>query len=207
MGKTPWRRAWQPPPVFSTENPTTEEAGGLRSLGLQRSDMTEVTERAARRSSCRVRRRRRQRCQARQGCTSLLLRRPRLLVWCETILRVTARLSRRVCSHARAHESNLANAHSEMFNKPSSTASGDAQELSFISLGRDKWVSDSSPQHPTRRPHAALGVRFAQGLSWHTPRLLKGNGFGGLEAVNPVKCRVLAPRPFGPVLMRCQLVL
>ena len=35
--KTPWRRAWQPPPVFLPgESPGTEEPGVLQSIGLQR---------------------------------------------------------------------------------------------------------------------------------------------------------------------------
>ena len=39
VGKIPWRRAWQPTPVFSPgESPWTEEPGGL-----QESNMTEVT--------------------------------------------------------------------------------------------------------------------------------------------------------------------
>ena len=37
----PWRRAWQPAPVFLLEeSPWTEEPGGLQSMGL---DMTEAT--------------------------------------------------------------------------------------------------------------------------------------------------------------------
>ena len=35
--KIPWRRAWQPTPVFLPgESPWTEEPGGLQSTGLQR---------------------------------------------------------------------------------------------------------------------------------------------------------------------------
>ena len=35
--KIPWRRAWQPTPVFLPgESPWTEEPGGLQSIGLQR---------------------------------------------------------------------------------------------------------------------------------------------------------------------------
>ena len=35
--KVPWRRAWQPTPVFLPgESPWTEESGGLQSMGLQR---------------------------------------------------------------------------------------------------------------------------------------------------------------------------
>ena len=35
--KTPWRRKWQPTPVFFPgESPWTEEPGGLQSMGLQR---------------------------------------------------------------------------------------------------------------------------------------------------------------------------
>ena len=189
-----------PSSILHGESHGQRRLAGDGPWGCKELNMTEVTEHAARRISCRVRRRRRQSCQARQGCMSLLPRRPGLLAWCETILRVTARLGRCVCCHAGAHESNLANAHSEMFNETSSTASGDTQELSFISLGRDKWVSDTSPRHPTRHPNAALGIWFAQGLSWHMQRLLKGNGFEGLEAVNSVECRVVAAQPFGPVL-------
>ena len=37
VGKTSWRRAWQPTPVFlSGESTWTEEPGGLQSMGLQR---------------------------------------------------------------------------------------------------------------------------------------------------------------------------
>ena len=37
VGKIPWRRAWQPIPVFLPgESPWTEEPGGLQSLRLQR---------------------------------------------------------------------------------------------------------------------------------------------------------------------------
>ena len=37
VGTIPWRRAWQPTPVFLPgESPWTEEPGGLQSMGLQR---------------------------------------------------------------------------------------------------------------------------------------------------------------------------
>ena len=37
IGKIPWRRAWQPTPVFLPgESPWKEEPGGLQSMGLQR---------------------------------------------------------------------------------------------------------------------------------------------------------------------------
>ena len=37
VGKIPWRRAWQPTPVFLPgESPWMEEPGGLQSMGLQR---------------------------------------------------------------------------------------------------------------------------------------------------------------------------
>ena len=36
VGKIPWRRAWQPTPVFSRRIPWTEEPGKLQSIGLQR---------------------------------------------------------------------------------------------------------------------------------------------------------------------------
>ena len=37
LGKIPWRRAWQPTPVFLPgESPWTEEPGGLQSTGLPR---------------------------------------------------------------------------------------------------------------------------------------------------------------------------
>ena len=40
-GKTPWRRAWQPTPVFLPgASPWSEEPGGLQFMGPQR-DMTE----------------------------------------------------------------------------------------------------------------------------------------------------------------------
>ena len=36
IGKIPWRRAWQPTPVFLLgESPWTEEPGGLQSMGSQ----------------------------------------------------------------------------------------------------------------------------------------------------------------------------
>ena len=41
VGKIPWRRAWQPTPVFlPRESPWTEEPGGLQFMGSQR-DRTE----------------------------------------------------------------------------------------------------------------------------------------------------------------------
>ena len=37
VGKIPWRRAWQPTPVFLLEeSPWTQEPGGLQSMGSQR---------------------------------------------------------------------------------------------------------------------------------------------------------------------------
>ena len=37
VGKIPWRRTWQPTPVYLPgESPWTEEPGGLPSMGLQR---------------------------------------------------------------------------------------------------------------------------------------------------------------------------
>ena len=37
VGKIPWRRAWQPTPVFwPGESPWTEEPDGLQSMGLQK---------------------------------------------------------------------------------------------------------------------------------------------------------------------------
>ena len=37
VGKIPWRRKWQPSPVFLPgESPQTEEPGGLQSMGSQR---------------------------------------------------------------------------------------------------------------------------------------------------------------------------
>ena len=37
VGKTPWRRTWQPTPVFwPGGSPWTEVLGGLQSIGLQR---------------------------------------------------------------------------------------------------------------------------------------------------------------------------
>ena len=34
VGKIPWKRAWQPTPVFLPgESPWTEETGGLQSIG------------------------------------------------------------------------------------------------------------------------------------------------------------------------------
>jgi len=37
VGEIPWRRAWQPTPVFLPgESPWTEEPGGLQFIGSQR---------------------------------------------------------------------------------------------------------------------------------------------------------------------------
>ena len=37
VGMIPWRRAWQPTPVFLPgESPWTEELGGLQSMGSQK---------------------------------------------------------------------------------------------------------------------------------------------------------------------------
>jgi len=37
VGKSPWRRAWQPTPVLLPgESPWTEKPGGLQSMGSQR---------------------------------------------------------------------------------------------------------------------------------------------------------------------------
>ena len=42
--KIPWRREWQPSPVFLPgKSPWIEEPGGLQSIGLKESDMTEMT--------------------------------------------------------------------------------------------------------------------------------------------------------------------
>ena len=44
VGKIPWRRAWQPTPVFLPgESPWTEEPGRLQSMGLQRVGHNQVT--------------------------------------------------------------------------------------------------------------------------------------------------------------------
>ena len=44
VGKIPWRRAWQPSPVFLPgESPRTEEPGGLQSVGSQRVEHDGVT--------------------------------------------------------------------------------------------------------------------------------------------------------------------
>ena len=42
--KIPWRRAWQPTPVFLPgESPWTEKPGRLQSMGSKESDTTEVS--------------------------------------------------------------------------------------------------------------------------------------------------------------------
>ena len=38
-----WRRKWQPTPMFLPEESPGRESGGLRSLGSDRSDMTDIT--------------------------------------------------------------------------------------------------------------------------------------------------------------------
>ena len=44
VGKIPWRRKWQPTPVFLPgESPWTEEPGVLQSMGLHEVDVTAVT--------------------------------------------------------------------------------------------------------------------------------------------------------------------
>ena len=46
-GEAPWRRAWQPTPVFLPgESPWTEEPGGCSPWGRKESDVTEATEHA-----------------------------------------------------------------------------------------------------------------------------------------------------------------
>ena len=41
VGKIPWKRAWQPTPLFlPEESPWTEEAGGLPSKGSKKLDMS-----------------------------------------------------------------------------------------------------------------------------------------------------------------------
>ena len=53
------RRKWQPTPVFlPRESQRTEEPGGLQSLGLKKSDMTEATSHSVHRESL-------EQCQAR----------------------------------------------------------------------------------------------------------------------------------------------
>ena len=48
VGKIPWRRAWQPTPVFFPGKiPWTEEPGRLKSIVHKESDTTEVTEHTA----------------------------------------------------------------------------------------------------------------------------------------------------------------
>ena len=48
VGKIPWRRAWQPTPVFLPgESPRTEKPGGLQSVGLQRVGHDWVTKHTA----------------------------------------------------------------------------------------------------------------------------------------------------------------
>ena len=49
VGKTPWRRKWQPTPVFLPGKITwTEKPGRLQSIGRKASDTTEVTQHARR---------------------------------------------------------------------------------------------------------------------------------------------------------------
>ena len=43
VGKMPWRRAWQPSPVFLPgESSWTEKPGGLQSMGLQREQLDKI---------------------------------------------------------------------------------------------------------------------------------------------------------------------
>ena len=54
VGKTPWRRTWQPTPVFLPgESPWTEESGGLQSKGHKESGTTEWLSTAQHRSDIR----------------------------------------------------------------------------------------------------------------------------------------------------------
>ena len=42
LGRTPWRRAWQPTPAFLPgESSRAKEPGGLQSMGLKELDTTE----------------------------------------------------------------------------------------------------------------------------------------------------------------------
>ena len=43
VGKIPWRRTWQPTPVYLPGESQTEEPARLQSMGLKELDMTEVT--------------------------------------------------------------------------------------------------------------------------------------------------------------------
>ena len=44
VGKIPWRRAWQPTPIFLPgESPWTEEPGGLQSMGLTKIQLSNCT--------------------------------------------------------------------------------------------------------------------------------------------------------------------
>ena len=48
VGKIPWRRTWQPTPVFLAWTiPWTDEPGGLQSMRLQRVRHSEATEHTA----------------------------------------------------------------------------------------------------------------------------------------------------------------
>ena len=52
VGKIPWRRAWQPTPVFLPgESPRTEEPGGLQSMGSQRVGHDWVTKHSTEKSN------------------------------------------------------------------------------------------------------------------------------------------------------------
>ena len=42
VGNNPWRRAWQPTPIF-WKIPWTEEPGRLQSMGVTELDLTEAT--------------------------------------------------------------------------------------------------------------------------------------------------------------------
>ena len=42
-GKIPWRRAWQPTPVFLREESHAQRSRGLQSVGSQELDMTKAT--------------------------------------------------------------------------------------------------------------------------------------------------------------------
>ena len=53
VGKIPWKRAWQPTPVFlPEESPWTEEPGWLQSMGSQRAGHNRATKHSTAQGGC-----------------------------------------------------------------------------------------------------------------------------------------------------------
>lgn len=136
----------------------------------------------------------------------------RALSWCEMILQVTTCLGRRVCHHAGAHNSNLANAHSEMLNKTSSKVCRETREYYSSAWGvtGGRWIALwQERRHPLAPPCPALGVVFSWGDGCHSADSACRKGMV-LRARVCLSCEMLSsgflgvPTCINMFLIRCQ---